>query len=161
MGSKLYRLISVLSAIIALSACRPADQDGLWTMTNLSGDALDSIKPAEMSFFVHKGMGQHRLELFLLHDDRTEEENISLHIALVGRHDTIYQAEQSLSLAERPGLWTGKGLLYHERAFNLPKPLHIKYPGIYKLSIYSPMKPSPRGITLFGARLVRLDSLEH
>lgn len=158
--SNLWRVLSALLVLVlALSACvGEAGQGKPWTMTALSGERLDSLNGARLEVLVSEGRKPYRLEFFLLHDNRTEQEAIPLRMMLCGKQDTVYQGEMLLPLARERGRWIGQGLLQHEVEFALPAPIRIKYPGIYTLHLYSPLEPSPRGISLLAFRLIQVSN---
>lgn len=146
-----------VAGVLGLVACKSPSEKEAWRLSPvLKGERLDSLHTAELDLFVREGGHRYRAEFFLLHDNRTEEEAIVLNISLIGKHDTIYQGDQHIILAHKPGEWIGKGLLQHEVEFSLPQPISIRYPGIYKFKIYSPSNPSPHGIGLIGCRLFQI-----
>lgn len=134
--------------------CTARSDAGLWAMQAVSPQGFDSLHRLEQDIFVPEARRRVSLEFFLRHDNRTEEEAIPLAIELRNHHEElVYHDTLTLRLAEQKGVWLGEGLVNHELSFYAPQSIKLEYPGIYRVVLYSPAKPSPRGITLVGCRL--------
>lgn len=151
--SRLKSALALVCTFVALPSCTAPEPSEVWQMTAVAPEGLDSLHRIEQTFFVPKGRQEYQLEGFLNHDDRTEDMQMALVLRLECRDSLVRQDTLHLTLAERPGVWLGSGFLNHEVAFSLPHKLALPYAGIYRLSIYTPTSPSPKGITLVGARL--------
>lgn len=147
-------LLSWLPLMGALSCSRP--KENIWVIEATEPEGLDSLHRVEREVFVAEGKKVHQLEFFLRHDNRTKEEAIPLRMEIKNKQEEVVHRDSlMLPLAVRKGLWIGQGLFTHELSFEFSKKLHLNQAGIYKVVIYSPQNPAPKGITLVGFRLKR------
>ncbi len=151
---KQLALLSALPLLMGVACSRP--KENIWVMQATSPEGFDSLHRVEKELFISKGKAKHKLEFFLRHDNRTLDESIPLRIEIQNKQEEIIHRDSLLlPLAEHKGLWIGQGLLSHELSFEAPKQLYLNQAGIYKVIIYSPQNPAPKGITLVGFRLKR------
>ncbi|MDY3090959.1 MAG: hypothetical protein SOW66_07600 [Porphyromonas sp.] len=122
-------------------------------MLTISSDGLDSLHAAGQEVLIVEGRRKHAMELYLRHDNRTEQTSIPLVRVLRRDGRELQRDTLMVQLAERPGLWRGSELVSHEASTKVPQAVYIEYAGLYEFLFYVPKTCEVKGLVSLGFRL--------
>lgn len=157
---------SLLLGCLSLSSfvgCTSAlQEEPRWTLAELDALGLDSAHAPLCEALLSKARHRHRLELFLRHDNRTEQTALPLVYQITRAGQVIAQDTLDIKLAKAPGHWLGGELLSSEVSLqgSLAPTVYTPTAGIYQLRFYAPdtLSIAPKGFTALGFRLIPLES---
>lgn len=156
------RLRSISICLVALvlsiglllqTSCGQESTESLWTIVAIPQGRLDSLNRVEKEVLVLEGRKHRYLELFLRHDNRTEQMQISLVWQLCKRNEVLHCDTISLRLSENQTRWIGQELVTHEVLADVPYGLYVERAGVYQLNFYIPQGESIQGVSTIGFRL--------
>lgn len=149
------RSLVLLSLLLlgSLVACNTPPLEEGWKMLTISSDGLDSLHAAGQEVLIVEGRRKHAMELYLRHDNRTEQTSIPLVRVLRRDGRELHRDTLMVQLAERPGLWRGSELVSHEASTKVPQAVYIEYAGLYEFLFYVPKTCEVKGLVSLGFRL--------
>lgn len=156
-------LLLISLPLLALQGCTPELKEEVrWTLAELDVLGLDSAYAPRCEALLREGRQRHRLELFLRHDNRTEQTALPLVYQVVRAGQVIEQDTLNIPLAKSPGQWLGREFLSSEVSLqgSVAPVIYPPSAGIYQLRFYAPdtLTSRPKGFTALGFRFIPLSS---
>lgn len=152
-GIRALAWVSLLLVSGFTSCATPPLEEG-WQMLTLPPDGLDSLHAVSHEIVIAEGRKNYAMELYLRHDNRTEQTSIPLAYVLRRGGRELQRDTLMVQLAERPGFWRGKELVNHEASERVPQSFYIEHAGLYELLFYVPAGWEVKGLTSLGFRLI-------
>lgn len=153
-------LLGCLSLSSFVSCTSALQEEVRWTLAELDVLGLDSAYAPRCEALLREGRQRHRLELFLRHDNRTEQTALPLVYQVVRAGQVIEQDTLNIPLAKSPGQWLGGEFLSSEVSLqgSVAPVIYAPSAGIYQLRFYAPdtLTSRPKGFTALGFRLSTL-----
>lgn len=145
--------IAFCIALLSLCSCSQTTAEPLWSITTIPQGQLDSLHRIEQDVLIVEGHKQKQLELFLRHNNRTEQMQIPLVWELRKHREVMHRDTIELRLAERKGEWIGQELVTHEITTRVEPRVYVERAGLYTLVFYTPAGIDVEGLSTLGFRL--------
>lgn len=143
--------------LLMLCGCSPISGDTLWTIVSLPEGKLDSLHKVEREVLIIEGRRSHYLDIFIRHDNRTEQMQIPLVWQVYKHEELLYSDTLNIDLAKKAGEWIGQELITHEVVTMSPQATYIERAGLYRLVLYVPSEVTVQGMQTIGFKLKRKD----
>lgn len=152
--TRLFTYVSML-ALASVGSCNTPPLEEGWKMISIPAEGLDSLHAVRQEVLIARGRQRHSMELYLRHDNRTEQTAIPLVRVLLRGGREQHRDTLMVQLAERPGIWRGSELVSHEASAKVPQLLNVEYAGLYEFLFYVPEGWEVKGLTSLGFRLTK------